>query len=133
MPSTNNQKFNSVTAKRYSYEKCSFPPCTPDEMAVWPVVFYQVVLKRASVLYTFKILLPQIILTMVGFSTFWLSPECGERLGLAITVPLAVAVYDLLVFSSLPTSNKINFVSAMGLMAFLFSIAVLVENAIARA
>jgi len=48
---------------------------------------------RASVLYTFKILLPQVILTMVAFSTLWLSPECGERLGLAITVPLAVAVY----------------------------------------
>jgi hypothetical protein len=71
------------------------------------------------------------ILTMVSFSTFWISPASGERLGLAITVPLAVAVYDLLVFSSLPTSNKINFVSALGLLAFLFSAAVLVENAIA--
>jgi nicotinic acetylcholine receptor alpha-9/nicotinic acetylcholine receptor len=104
-----------------------------DDSAEWPVVFFRVVLNRASVLYTFKILLPQIILTMVAFSSFWLSPECGERLGLSITVPLAVAVYDLLVFSSLPTSNKINFVSAMGLIAFLFSIAVLVENAIASA
>ena len=81
-------------------------------------------------LYTFKILLPQIILTMVAFSTFWLSPECGERLGLAITVPLAVAVYDLLVYNSLPTSNRISFVSAMGLLAFLFSVVVLVANAI---
>jgi hypothetical protein len=73
---------------------------------------------------------PQIVLTWVAFSTFWLSPECGERLGLAVTIPLAVAVYDLLVFSSLPTSNRINFVSAMGLLGFLFSVAVLLENAL---
>jgi hypothetical protein len=71
-----------------------------------PTVLFNLRLVRASILYTFKILLPQIVLTMVAFSTFWLSPECGERLGLAITVPLAVAVYDLLVFNSLPTSNK---------------------------
>jgi hypothetical protein len=70
------------------------------------------------------------VLTWVAFSTFWLSPECGERLGLAVTIPLAVAVYDLLVFSSLPTSNRINFVSAMGLLGFLFCVAVLLENAL---
>ncbi|KAI8471947.1 MAG: neurotransmitter-gated ion-channel ligand-binding domain-containing protein [Monoraphidium minutum] len=116
----------SVTFRRHVYGDCAFPPCRDE----WPVILYTIVLSRASVLYTFKILLPQIVLTMVAFSTFWLSPECGERLGLAITVPLAVAVYDLLVFNSLPTSNRISFVSAMGLLAFLFSIAVLVANAI---
>ncbi len=57
------------------------------------MILVNVILSRASILYTFKILLPQVILTMVAFSTLWLSPECGERLGLAITVPLAVAVY----------------------------------------
>ncbi|KAI8471945.1 MAG: neurotransmitter-gated ion-channel ligand-binding domain-containing protein [Monoraphidium minutum] len=116
----------SVKVERNVYGNCSFPPCTDE----WPTLIYKLTIVRASVLYTFKILLPQIVLTMVAFSTFWLSPECGERLGLAITVPLAVAVYDLLVFNSLPTSNKISFVSAMGLLAFLFSIAVLVVNAI---
>ena len=32
----------------------------------------------------------------------------GERLGLAITIPLAVAVYDLIVYSSLTKSNQIS-------------------------
>ena len=67
-----------------------------------------------------KVILPQIILTAVGFSTFWLSPSCGERLGLAVTVPLAVAVYDLLTFSQLPVSNHVTLVSALGMTAFLF-------------
>ncbi|GBF97408.1 hypothetical protein Rsub_09573 [Raphidocelis subcapitata] len=116
----------NATARRHVYGACAFPPCGDE----WPVILFNLTLVRASVLYTFKILLPQIVLTMVAFSTFWLSPDCGERLGLAITVPLAVAVYDLLVFNSLPTSNRINFVSAMGLLAFLFSIAVLVLNAL---
>lgn len=38
-----------------------------------------------------------------------------------MTVPLAVAVYDLLTFSQLPVSNKVTLVSAMGMTAFLFS------------
>lgn len=42
-------------------------------------------------------------------------------MGLAVTVPLAVAVYDLLTFSTLPVSNKVTLVSAMGMTAFLFS------------
>lgn len=42
---------------------------------------------------------------MVAFSSFWLSPACGERLGLSITVPLAVAVYDLLIWDSLPIAK----------------------------
>lgn len=42
-------------------------------------------------------------------------------MGLAVTVPLAVAVYDLLTFSTLPVSNKVTLVSAMGMAAFLFS------------
>ena len=67
-----------------------------------------------------KVIVPQIILTAVGFSTFWLSPSCGERLGLAVTVPLAVAVYDLLTFSQLPVSNHVTLVSALGMTAFLF-------------
>ena len=46
-------------------------------------------------------------------------PPC--RLSLAITVPLAVAVYDLIVFGQLPVSNKLSFVSALGLIGFLFS------------
>lgn len=50
-----------------------------------------------------------------------LSPDCGERLGLAVTVPLAVAVYDLLTYSQLPVSNSVTLVSAMGMIAFLFS------------
>ncbi len=41
---------------------------------------------------------PQVVLALVGFMTFWLSPECGERLGVAVTIPLALAVYDLLVY-----------------------------------
>jgi hypothetical protein len=76
------------------------------------------------------LLLQQVILVMIAFSTFWISPECGERLGLAVTIPLAVAVYDLLVFGTLPSSNRINFVSAMGLLGFMFSMFVLLENAL---
>ncbi|KAF8061055.1 CHRNA7 [Scenedesmus sp. PABB004] len=115
-----------VEARRFTYPPL---PCCPHESG-WPVVLIDVALERQNLIYLMKVIVPQIILTAIAFSTFWLSPACGERLGLAVTVPLAVAVYDLLTFSQLPVSNRVTLVSAMGLMAFLFSMAVLVENAL---
>lgn len=118
-------RIGNVTAKRHTYPPY---PCCPDE-SDWPVVLIDMALERQNLIYMMKVIVPQIILTAVAFSTFWLSPACGERLGLAVTVPLAVAVYDLLTFSQLPVSNKVTLVSAMGMTAFLFSMAVLLENA----
>ena len=41
-----------------------------------------------------------------------------------------MAVYDLIVYSSLPKSNQISLVSAMGIISFFFSLGVLLQNAI---
>lgn len=57
-------------------------------------------------------------------------PAHPHRLGLAITVPLAVAVYDLIVFGQLPVSNRLSFVSALGVIGFLYSMLALLENAL---
>ena len=55
------------------------PPAAPAEDSYWPVLLYEVSLSRQNLIYSLKILTPQVVLTMVAFSTFWLSPECGER------------------------------------------------------
>jgi hypothetical protein len=46
---------------------------------VGPTLLYEVSVSRQSLIYSLKILIPQLVLTMVAFSTFWLSPQCGER------------------------------------------------------
>jgi hypothetical protein len=48
-------------------------------MTAGPTLLYEVELTRQNLIYALKILTPQLVLTMVAFSTFWLSPECGER------------------------------------------------------
>ena len=55
------------------------PPLGAAEDSYWPVLLYEVSLSRQNLIYSLKILTPQVVLTMVAFSTFWLSPECGER------------------------------------------------------
>eukprot|EP01026_Neomeris_dumetosa_P072237 TRINITY_DN734_c0_g1_i12.p1 TRINITY_DN734_c0_g1~~TRINITY_DN734_c0_g1_i12.p1 ORF type:complete len:818 (-),score=87.39 TRINITY_DN734_c0_g1_i12:616-2712(-) len=96
----------------------------------WPVLLYRVVLQRQPTQYTAKIFVPQILLTFVGFGAFWLSPDCGERIGLVITIPLANAVYDLIMFEQLPDSRQMVFASAFGLGSFVFSMFVVMESVI---
>jgi hypothetical protein len=45
-----------VEAERITYP---YYECCPDD-SDWPVVFYTVRLRRASIIYTFKILVPQV-------------------------------------------------------------------------
>eukprot|EP01025_Chloroclados_australasicus_P027860 TRINITY_DN2756_c0_g3_i1.p1 TRINITY_DN2756_c0_g3~~TRINITY_DN2756_c0_g3_i1.p1 ORF type:complete len:680 (+),score=63.39 TRINITY_DN2756_c0_g3_i1:76-2115(+) len=119
-------EFTNITVKKYSY------PAFEGYLEVdgWPVVLYRIVVHRQFMLYTLKIALPQGFLTVVGFGTFWLSPTCGERMALAITIPVANAVYDLLVFEQLPDSNVMVFASLFGLGNFIFSMMVVIETVI---
>ncbi|KAG2495533.1 hypothetical protein HYH03_006476 [Edaphochlamys debaryana] len=117
-------KFRSVRSWVHLYPAY---PCCPEE-SNWPVVLVDVTLQRTQTLFALKILVPQIVLALVGFMTFWLSPECGERLGVAVTIPLALAVYDLLVYSTLPASDDISCIGAIGLLGFLFSVVTLAIN-----
>ncbi|KXZ46220.1 hypothetical protein GPECTOR_46g289 [Gonium pectorale] len=117
-------KFRSVRAWLHRYPAY---PCCPDE-SNWPVLLVDMELHRTQTLFALKILVPQVILALVGFMTFWLSPECGERLAVAVTIPLALAVYDLLVYSTLPASDDISCIGAIGLLGFLFAVLTLAIN-----
>jgi hypothetical protein len=47
-------------------------------------VVLQVTVEFAGVMYTLRILVPQLALTAIGFCTFWISPECGKRPGFRV-------------------------------------------------
>eukprot|EP01026_Neomeris_dumetosa_P048582 TRINITY_DN4213_c0_g1_i6.p1 TRINITY_DN4213_c0_g1~~TRINITY_DN4213_c0_g1_i6.p1 ORF type:complete len:759 (-),score=91.72 TRINITY_DN4213_c0_g1_i6:690-2672(-) len=94
----------------------------------YPVILYRIHLNRQHVHYTAKIIVPQAILTCVGFGAFWLHPASGERMGLAITVPVANAVYDLIMYEQLPTSRNLVFVAIFGMGSFVFSMLTVIET-----
>ena len=71
--------FKSVDAYRKEY-----PPFVADPHP-WPVVIYDIRFERSWEPYVRGYLLSQILLNIIGFACFWMPPQSGERLGLAIT------------------------------------------------
>lgn len=70
-------------------------------------ITFTVHLRRKPKYYVYNIILPCIIQMIVILFTFFLPPDCGERIGVVITVLLVFAVYLEIVSSSLPkTSNS---------------------------
>lgn len=75
--------FNSLTSKRFSP---SPPPRPVTPNPPRPVLWYEFHFNHSKALYTVKIILSQGLLTIIGFTSFWLNPVCGERISLAITM-----------------------------------------------
>lgn len=99
--------------------------CCPDP-------FYDVtlnlIIKRKPLYYVFNLILPCALISTLTLILFFLPPESGEKVGLGITVLLAMTVFLLLVAETLPaTSDNIPllgqyfvatmFVTAMSLVS----------------
>ena len=56
----------SVTRNVLFYDCCPNSP--------FPALLYEINFKRSNDYYTFKLVLPAIVLTLLSFMTFWLSP-----------------------------------------------------------
>ncbi|XP_038073910.1 acetylcholine receptor subunit beta-type unc-29-like [Patiria miniata] len=68
------------------------------------VIFYLVV-KRLPYHYLLNIALPSAILTFISLGVFWLTPESGERISMAVSLLLGQAVFWLVTAESLPPTG----------------------------
>ena len=82
-----------------------FYPCCPNEP--WPTVKFRIYLSRASLYYTTFLLVPAVILSLTSFAVFFMSFQVGERLGLGVTLVLAVMVSQFTLTSILPVCGEI--------------------------
>lgn len=76
--------------------------CCPEPFV--DITFY-VIMKRKPRFYIINILIPYFMITAVSVFGFVLPCESGEKVGLAITVMLSLAVFQSLVADSLPPSS----------------------------
>lgn len=83
-----------VTATTYS--------CCPNPFVH---IAFTVSVKRKPLYYAFNVIAPCIIQMMIILSTFFLPPDSGERVGVAITVLLVFAVYLEVLSNSLPKTS----------------------------
>ena len=76
--------------------------CCPEP---YPDVTFYVVMERRPAFYLLTMLFPCILTSCVAAAGFLLPVESGEKVSLAITVLLSLAVFLLVVSESLPPSS----------------------------
>ena len=72
----------------------------------YPDMTFTIVLKRRPYFYLFNLLLPCILVCFVTSLNFFLPADTGEKVGLVLTVLLALTVFLLLVADSIPASDN---------------------------
>ncbi|KAJ8303981.1 hypothetical protein KUTeg_017564 [Tegillarca granosa] len=87
-----NSEWNFVSFK--TNRVVSYFGCCPEP---FPVVKFTLKLQRKSLYYVMNLFIPTIVIALLGVFVFILPVEAGEKVGLEITVMLALAVFLLLI------------------------------------
>ena len=77
--------------------------CCPNDL--YPDITFVINLQRRSLFYTYNLVIPNFIITLLAFFSFYIPVECGERLSFVITVLLSMTVFLLLVAESIPPTS----------------------------
>ena len=78
--------------------------CCPDDL--YPDITFVINLQRRSLFYTYNLVIPNFIIALLAFFSFYIPVECGERLSFVITVLLSMTVFLLLVAESIPPTSE---------------------------
>ena len=78
--------------------------CCPDEK--YTDVTFFINLKRRSLFYTYNLIIPNFLIALLAFFSFYIPVECGERISFVITVLLSMTVFLLLVAESIPPTSE---------------------------
>merc|ERR1719401_1390580 len=71
-----------------------------------------------------------ILLALLSFATFWMSPNVGERLGFGITAILAMLAHDIVAAGMMPVCEERTFLNYLSLVCQGFSEFALLESAV---
>ncbi|CAF1078041.1 unnamed protein product [Adineta steineri] len=91
-------------------------------------------IRRRTLYYTYNVIIPCIMLSILTCLTFYLPTESGEKVSLGLTVLLAFSVFMLLIAESMPATSEyiplisIYFTLVMGLTSLSVLLAVIVLN-----
>jgi len=94
----------SIKNRLMTYSCCKYP---------FSDVTYTFVLDRKPGYHVLYLIVPCVIISFVALTTFYLPPDCGERVGMSVTALLAMTMYLLIVSDILPETS--DFVPRLGL------------------
>ena len=75
-------------------------------------VTFMLHIRRRTLYYTYNVLIPCIMLSVLTLLGFWMRPDSGEKVTLGLTVLLAFSVFMLLIAENMPATS--NFVPLIG-------------------
>lgn len=84
-------------------------PCCPEP---FPDVTFMVHIRRRTLYYTYNVIIPCIMLSILTLLGFWMRPDSGEKVTLGLTVLLAFSVFMLLIAENMPATS--SFVPLIG-------------------
>ena len=96
----------------------------------WPELIYTVSHSRATSFHVWKLIVPQISMAILSFIPYWMSPECGERLGFGITLVLASLTTEVVSMSMMPISGRTLVMDHVNRLSFIFCVISLLESAL---
>lgn len=97
-----NGEWDIIETKATRDEK--FYPCCNEP---FPTIIFTVRVRRRMLYYVSNLIIPCAIIAALGFLSFYLPVDCGERISLVITVLLAMTVYMLMVSNSMPPTSEV--------------------------
>jgi hypothetical protein len=118
-----NQEFALKRVRTSQYEETY--TCCPEPYPAIEVTFS---ISRATLMYVTGIIFPLILVTVVGFMSFILNPQSGERIGLGITVLLTNAAIYMIAAEMMPQLNIWTAMSRLYATALVFSLATLIVS-----
>ncbi|XP_022079218.1 neuronal acetylcholine receptor subunit alpha-6-like [Acanthaster planci] len=71
----------------------------------YPKVLFSLEVERLPYHYLLNIALPSAVITLISLGVFWLTPESGEKISMAVSLLLGQAVFWLVVADSLPATG----------------------------
>lgn len=80
------------------YECCTHPYITLD---------FSIIIERKPLYYIINLILPCVFITATAILVFYLPPNSGEKVSLAVTVLLASTVFLLLVAEAMPPQSEV--------------------------
>ncbi|VDD77606.1 unnamed protein product [Mesocestoides corti] len=70
-----------------------------------PEVTFYLRMRRRTIFYTFNLMLPCVAITTLAVVTFYLPPECREKISLSITIFLSLSLFFLLISETTPPTS----------------------------
>nr|QQY02575.1 acetylcholine-gated chloride channel subunit-2 [Cryptocotyle lingua] len=90
----------SVTRTRAVFTEISYP-CCPEK---YPDISFYIEMRRQSAFYTYILILPSVLLSVLTAVVFWLPPETPSKIILAMNVFVAFLLLHLLLEDTTPAS-----------------------------